>query len=463
MGLAGYYKRFIEGFSLIAKPLTKLTQKNKKFEWGADEDEAFQKLKQDLYTAPILALPEGPDDFVVYCDASLKGYGAVLMQRDKVISYAFRQLKTYEENYTTHDLELGVMVLLLDSGDITFMKTDSMEKLTQLYLKEVICTHGVPLSIISDRDSRFASVFWRSLQNALGTNIKIGTAYHPEMDGQGERTIQTLEDMLRTCVIDFGGSWDRHLPLVEFSYNNSYHASIKAAPFEALYGRKCRSPICWSEVRDSQLIGPELIRETTENIIQIKNRLLTARSRQKTCVDVRQKPMEFDMGLLELAERSRVCMGKGRLFLEEVSASIPEQEVRAWRQSSAGTLLPLEEEKACRNGKVYNWETATHGRIWDDDEVHNLRSVKTEFPAIVFDDTFTSQAALSYMKLIEPGASLLELLNDPRIIREQRIAAYKGYRGGGKGVKEHLGSVHGHVEGLVGDVLKLWCEYEGLG
>ncbi|GJW53853.1 putative reverse transcriptase domain-containing protein [Tanacetum coccineum] len=107
MGLAGYYRRFIEGFSLIAKPLTKLTQKNKRFEWGADEDEAFQKLKQDLCTAPILALPEGPDDFVVYCDASLKGYGAVLMQRDKVIAYASRQLKTHEENYTTHDLDLG--------------------------------------------------------------------------------------------------------------------------------------------------------------------------------------------------------------------------------------------------------------------------------------------------------------------------------------------------------------------
>ncbi|GKE82986.1 putative reverse transcriptase domain-containing protein, partial [Tanacetum coccineum] len=97
--------------------------------------------------------------------------------------------------------------------------------------------------------------------------------------GQSERTIQTLKDMLRTCVIDFGSSWDRHLPLVEFSYNNSYHASIKAAPFKALYGRKCRSLIRWSEVGDSQLTGPELIRETIEKIVQIKNRLLTAHSR----------------------------------------------------------------------------------------------------------------------------------------------------------------------------------------
>ncbi|GKB57608.1 reverse transcriptase domain-containing protein [Tanacetum coccineum] len=105
----------------------------------------------------------------------------------------------------------------------------------------------------------------------------MSTAYCPQTDGQSERTIQTLEDMLRACVIDFGSSWDRHLPLVEFSYNNSYHASIKDAPYEALYGRKCRSPVCWSEVGDSQLTGPELIRDMTEKIVQIKNRLLTAR------------------------------------------------------------------------------------------------------------------------------------------------------------------------------------------
>nr|GFC41980.1 putative reverse transcriptase domain-containing protein [Tanacetum cinerariifolium] len=112
-------------------------------------------------------------------------------------------------------------------------KTDSIEKLVQLYLKEIV---------------------------SLGTQLNLSTAYHPKKDGQSKRMIQTLEDMLRACVIDFSNSWDRHLPLVEFSYNNSYHASIKAAPFEALYGRKCRSLICWSEVGDSQLTGPELIR-----------------------------------------------------------------------------------------------------------------------------------------------------------------------------------------------------------
>ncbi|GJW54027.1 putative reverse transcriptase domain-containing protein [Tanacetum coccineum] len=141
-----------------------------------------------------------------------------------------------------------------------------METLTRLYIKEIVSRHGVPISIISDRDSHFTSRFWQSLQSALGTQLDMSTAYHPETDGQSERTIQTLEDMLRACVIDFGKGWEKHLPLVEFSYNNSYHASIKAAPFEALYGRKCRSPICWAEVGDVQLTGPEIIHETTEKI-----------------------------------------------------------------------------------------------------------------------------------------------------------------------------------------------------
>ncbi|GKA46530.1 putative nucleotidyltransferase, ribonuclease H [Tanacetum coccineum] len=493
LGLAGYYRRFIKEFSLISKPLTKLTQKNKPYVWGDDEEEAFQTLKLKLCSAPILSLPEGSEDFVVFCDASLKVFGAVFMQREKVIAYASRQLRKNEENYTTHDLELGAVVFalrlwrhylygtkctvytdhkslqyILDQKELNMrqrrwiellsdydcviryhpgkanvvadalsrkdkepirvralvvtvhnnlpgqirnaqveackeenigaegfrgegepfevrsdgtkclkgrvwlplfgglrdlimleshkskysihpgsdkmyhdlrklywwpnMKADiatyvskcltcakvkaehqkpsgllqqpeipvwkweritmdfitklprtpsgydsiwvivdrltksahfipmnekyKMEKLTRLYLKEIVCRHGVPVSIISDRDPRFASRFWRSLQKSLGTNLDMSTAYHPETDGQSERTIQTLEDMLRACVIDFGSGWDKHLPLAEFSYNNSYHASIKAAPFEALYGRKCRSPVCWSEVGDAQLTGP---------------------------------------------------------------------------------------------------------------------------------------------------------------------------------------------------------------
>ncbi|GJT41386.1 putative reverse transcriptase domain-containing protein [Tanacetum coccineum] len=159
-----------------------------------------------------------------------------------------------------------------------------METLIRLYMKEIVSRHGVPISIISDRDSHFISRFLQSLQNALGTQLDMSTAYHPKTDGQSERTIQILENMLRACVIDFGKGWERHLPLVEFSYNNSYHASIKATPFEALYGRKYRSHVCWTEVGDVQLTGSEIIHETTEKIVQIRQRLQVARDRQRSVI-----------------------------------------------------------------------------------------------------------------------------------------------------------------------------------
>ncbi|GKC60822.1 putative reverse transcriptase domain-containing protein [Tanacetum coccineum] len=149
-----------------------------------------------------------------------------------------------------------------------------MERLARLYLNEIVARHGVSISIISDRDSRFTSRFWQSMQEALGTRLDMSTTYHPQTDGQSERTIQTLEDMLRACVLDFGGSWDVHLPLVEFSYNNSYHSSVRCAPFEALCGRKCRSPIMWAEIKD---------------------RLKAARDRKKSYADKRRKPLEFSV------------------------------------------------------------------------------------------------------------------------------------------------------------------------
>ncbi|GJT12282.1 putative reverse transcriptase domain-containing protein [Tanacetum coccineum] len=493
LGLAGYYKRFIEGFSKIAKPMTKLTQKN--------------------VNAPILALPKGSENFIVYCDASHKGLGVVLMQNEKVIAYASRQLKIHEKNYTTHDLELGVVVFalklwrhylygtrctvftdhkslqhILDQkelnmrqrrwlellsdydydiryhpgkanavadalsrkerskplrvralvmtiglnlpkqileaqtkalkpenltaedvggmlrqdltkerlkpradgtlclnnrswlpcyGDLrtlvmheshklkysirsgsdkmyqdlnqlywwpnmkaniaTYVRkcltcakvkaehqkpsgllvqpeipewkcekitmdfvtkifktangydtiwvivdrltkyahflpmreNDPMEKLMKLYMKEVVTRHGVHVSVISDRDGRFTSLFWQALHKALGTRLDMSTTYHPETDGQSERTIQTLEDMLRACVLDFGKNWDRHLPLVEFSYN---------------------------KVGDAQLTVPAIIHETTEKIVQIKSRIQAARYRQKSYANIRRKPMVFQVG-----------------------------------------------------------------------------------------------------------------------------------------------------------------------
>ncbi|GJV69462.1 putative reverse transcriptase domain-containing protein [Tanacetum coccineum] len=167
------------------------------------------------------------------------------------------------------------------------MENDSMDKLTRLYLKEVVTRHGIPVLIICDHDGRFTSNFWRAFKKALGTSLDMSTSYHPQTDGQSERTIQTLKDMLRTRVIDFGNGWDRHLPLIEFSYNNSYHTSIKAVPFEALYGRKCHSLV---------YSGPEIIHEKTEKIVQIKQRIQAARDRQKGYTDIRCKPLEFQEG-----------------------------------------------------------------------------------------------------------------------------------------------------------------------
>ncbi|GJW27691.1 putative reverse transcriptase domain-containing protein [Tanacetum coccineum] len=178
---------------------------------------------------------------------------------------------------------------------VPMRETNPLEKLAMMYLKEVVTRHGIPVSIICDRDPRFASHFWRSLQKALGTSLAMSMAYHPETDRQSERTIQTLEDMLRTCVIDFGKVWVNHVPLVKFLYNNSYHASIKAAPFQALYGRKCSSRVCWVEVEEVQLTGPEIVQETTKKIVQIKQRIQAARDRQKSYADLKCKPMEFQI------------------------------------------------------------------------------------------------------------------------------------------------------------------------
>ncbi|GJT12272.1 putative reverse transcriptase domain-containing protein [Tanacetum coccineum] len=510
LGLAGYYRRFIEGFSKIAKSMTKLTQKGIKFDWGEKEENAFQLIKQKLCSAPILALPEGSEDFVVYCDVSYKGLGAVLVQREKVIAYASRNLKVHEKNYTTHDLELGSVVFalkiwrhylygtrctvftdhkslqhILDQKELNMRQRRWLELLSDydcdiryhpgkanvvadaLSRKErieplrvralvmtigldlpkrileaqieaqklenfvnedvggvirrdipkerlepradgTLCLHGkswipcygdlrsvimheshkskysihlgsekmyqdveklywwpnmkadiatyvrkcltcarvkaehqrpsgllvqpeipewkwdnITMDLITKlpRSSQGFDTIWvivdrltksahflpirendpldklaRSFKKALGTDISMSTAYHPETNGQSKRTIQTLEDMLRACVIDFGKGWVKHLPLAEFSYNNSYHVSIKAAPYEALYGRKCRSPVCWAEVGEAQLTGPELIQETTEKIVLIKQRMQAAQDRQKSYADRKRKPMEFGIG-----------------------------------------------------------------------------------------------------------------------------------------------------------------------
>jgi len=148
--------------------------------------------------------------------------------------------------------------------------------LAELFISEIIQLHGLPISIVSNRGPQFTSRFWVKFQEAMGTKVQLSTAFHPQTDGQFERTIQILEDMLRACVMDFGVGWSKFLPLVEFAYNNSYQASIEMAPYEAFYGRKCRSPVYWFEVGKKRLMGPELIQITSEKIEVIRKKLQTA-------------------------------------------------------------------------------------------------------------------------------------------------------------------------------------------
>lgn len=553
LGLAGYYRKYVLGFATIARPLTRLTGKEVRFEWTEACEEGFKQLKDMLTRAPVLVLPRPGVPFVVYTDASGIGVGCVLMQEGKVIAYASRQLRKHESNYPTHDLELAAVVfalkiwrsylygekvqiftdhqslkyvftqgdlnlrqrrwmelladydLVIDyhpgkanlvadalsrrksdisgaretqelatalsklhlcatsvneegaglevveqadllsriskaqetdstlqkmvdkevsgyrtagNGTILFkgrvcvpqggnlrdellaqahqsrftihpgrtkmyqdlkryyhwegMKrdvalwiarcqtcqlvkaergvpggllqelplpqwkwdmvtmdfvtglprttrnkdaiwvivdrltktahflpirtTDKTEDLAREYLNVIVKLHGVPVSIVSDRDPKFTSTFWQAFQRALGTKVRLSTAYHPQTDGQSERTIQTLEDMLRASVLEWGGKWSEYLPLVEFSYNNSYHASIEMSPYEALYGRPCRTPLCWTEVGEKRDMTPELVGETIKQVELLRDRLKTAHDRQKSYADKHRKRLEFAVG-----------------------------------------------------------------------------------------------------------------------------------------------------------------------
>ncbi|KAK8948495.1 hypothetical protein KSP39_PZI006255 [Platanthera zijinensis] len=551
LGLAGYYRRFVEGFSSLAAPLTKLTQKNVAFVWSEKCEEAFLELKRRLCTAPVLTLPTEGVDYDVYVDASLVGLGCVLMQDGKVIAYGSRQLKTHEKNYPTHDLEFAAIIYALklwrhllygaqckiftdhkslkyvftqkelnlrqrrwleyvadydveiqyhpgkanvvadalsrktgkifnlsadrlveelllmdisvgccglqsslsvaepswisltrlhqkddpdllhlftrtekgelpdfaidDAGTLKYrdrfcvpavgdirgmicseahgssvayhpgstkmyrdlrqiawwygMKGDiarfvaechtckrvkadhgrpggkltpleiptwkwesismdfitglpksprgfdsvwvivdrltkcahfvpykidyPMRRIAELYLNEVIRLHGVPVSIISDRDSRFTSRFWQSLQEGLGTDLRYSTAYHPQTNGQTERVNQIVEDMIRCYILDHGGAWDERLRLMEFSYNNSYQESLQMAPFEALYGRRCRTPLFWAEAGEKPLLGPDALEEMEVAVKLIREKLRLAQERYEKNANRRRSALEF--------------------------------------------------------------------------------------------------------------------------------------------------------------------------
>ncbi|WVZ90551.1 hypothetical protein U9M48_036843 [Paspalum notatum var. saurae] len=557
LGLAGYYRRFIEGFSKIAKPMTALLEKNIKFQWTSACQKAFEELKKRLTTAPVLTFPDMHKPFSVYCDALRLGLGCVLMQEGKVIAYASRQLRDHEKNYPTHDLELAAVVHALkvwrhylfgqkcdiytdhkslkyictqtelnmrqrrwlelikdydleihyhpgkanvvadalsrksqisllqarelpdelaiefDRLSLGFLNntegTVSMEfeptleqeirkgqlndekikevkelikldkaprfrvdadgtvwhgdricvpniksirdlilkeahetaysihpgsekmyqdlkqkfwwygmkrevaeyvalcdvcqrvkaehqkpagllqplkipewkweeigidfivglprtqsgfdsiwvvvdrltkvaqfipvkttysgaKLAELYMSRIVCLHGVPKKIVSDRGTQFTSHFWKRLHESMGTKLNFSSAYHPQTDGQTERTNQILEDMLRACAIQYGTSWDKSLPYAEFSYNNSYQASMKMSPFQALYGRRCRTPLYWDQPGEKQLFGPGIIEDAERHVRMIRENLRIAQTRQKSYADNRRRDLEFAVG-----------------------------------------------------------------------------------------------------------------------------------------------------------------------
>jgi len=196
-----------------------------------------------------------------------------------------------------HDAIWVVVDRLTKSAHFLPLKTTlSADQLAELYIREIVRLHGVPLSIVSDRDTKFTSRFWRGFQSAMGTELNLSTTFHPQTDGQSKRTIQTLEDMLRACALDYAGNWDHHLPLAEFAYNNSYHASIEMATYEALYGRWCRTPICWDEVGERRLPRLSYSIRLMRFVQKIRERLRAAQDRQKSYADVRRRPLIFKVG-----------------------------------------------------------------------------------------------------------------------------------------------------------------------
>jgi hypothetical protein len=197
---------------------------------------------------------------------------------------------------TSYDSIWVVVDCLTKSAHFIPVKTNySSAVLAKLYMSRIVCLHGVPKKIVSDRGTRFTSHFWQQLHEALDTHLNFSSAYHPQTDGQTERTNQILEDMLRACALQDQSGWDKRLPYAEFSYNNSYQASLKMSPFQALYGRSCRTPLQWDQPGEKQVFGPDILLEAEENIKMVQENLKIAQPRQRSYADTRRE-LSFKVG-----------------------------------------------------------------------------------------------------------------------------------------------------------------------
>nr|GEX52523.1 reverse transcriptase domain-containing protein [Tanacetum cinerariifolium] len=282
-GLAGYYRRFIKNFSKIAKPLTLLTQKNKAYVWGKEQEEAFQILKKKLCNASVLALPDGPNDFVIYCDASNQGFGCVLMQRGKVIAYASRLLKIHEKNYTTHDLELGAV------KDLNMRQRWWIELLSDYEYE--IKYHPGKSNVMADALSRKERLKPRRVR-VMSMTIQYGLkAKILEAQREVAKDFKALVKWLQGLDTQFEIQDDEEKLAMDL--------------VTGLPKSNSGSPVVWAEVGESRLIRPKIVQETTEKIMQIRKRLITSRDRQKNYADKRRKPLEFKVGDRVLLKVSR--------------------------------------------------------------------------------------------------------------------------------------------------------------